>query len=71
MHVAEGVAEVEELFLGEAVGHFGVGPLMAHVEDVAQVDKGVAGHGEGELGLADGFAFDGGDEEGAGVADGD
>ena len=38
---------------------------------MAEIDEGVAGHGEGELSLADGFAFDGGDEEGAGIEDGD
>ena len=39
------------------------------MEDVAKVDKSVASHGEGELGLAGAGAFDGSDEEGAGVED--
>ena len=37
---------------------------------MAEIDDGVAGHGEGELCLAGGGAFNGGDEQGADVEDG-
>lgn len=69
----EVVAKAGEGGVGEAIGLGDVeqGELVdLDLEDVAEIDDGVTGHGEGELGLAGGGTFDGGDEEGADVKDG-
>ena len=52
--VAEGFAEVVEVLLWEAVdGGEGLPcAVLLDAEDAADVDEGVAGHDEGELGLA-------------------
>jgi|SRR5580698_10039257 len=62
-----------EVFGGKAVdgGLPEPGLALLDVEDAAEVDECVAGHDEGELRLTGGFSFDDGDEQGAGVEDGD
>src|ERR1700722_7017023 len=74
-------AEAEAVFchegaeLVEAVGRQAVGAAagepeglaILQMEDMAEVDQGVAAHGEGELSLAGGDAGDDGDEQGAGI----
>ena len=71
--VAQGFAEMVEVFGGEAIdfGLAGPGLALLNLEDAADIDEGVAGHDEGELGLAGGFAFDDGDKQGTGVEDRD
>lgn len=58
--VAEGFAEVVEVFGGEAVdpGLLEPGFALLNAEDSAEIDEGVACHDEGELGLTGGFSFD-------------
>ena len=69
---AEKVCEARELLVGEASAGLGAEALLdgLAVEDVAEIDEDVAADGEGELGLASAWAFDGGDDERAGVEDG-
>ncbi len=67
----KGAAELAVGAVGQAVVAALHGQVVIDFEDVADVDKDVAAHGEGELGLADGFAFEHGDEQGAGVEDAD
>lgn len=65
---AELIVKALKVGVREAIRHFSAG---FEREDLGEIDEGVAGHDEGELGLAGGLLLDAGDEQSAGVEDGD